>query len=59
MALHSIELAEATASPEAYEAAINAAKALGMTAIDIFSDPKLAKKIKKEFARANTRKQAG
>ena len=59
MALHSIESAEASASPQAYEATINAAKALGMTAIDIFTEPKLTKKIKKEFAQANTRKEAG
>jgi hypothetical protein len=59
MALHSIESARASASPQAYEATVNAAKALGMTTIDIFSDPELAKKIKEEFAQAKTRARAG
>ncbi|UCF82580.1 MAG: hypothetical protein JSV50_15485 [Desulfobacteraceae bacterium] len=59
MALHSIESTKASASPQAYDATVKTAKALGMTTIDIFSDPELAKKIKKEFAQANTRKEAG
>jgi hypothetical protein len=59
MALHSIESAKADASPQAYEATVNAAKALGMTTIDFFSDLELAKRIKKEFAQAKTRARVG
>ncbi|MBW2305399.1 MAG: amidohydrolase [Deltaproteobacteria bacterium] len=49
---HSIESAKASASPQAYETTIKTAKVFGMTAIDIFTDPDLAGKIKEEFAQA-------
>jgi amidohydrolase len=52
MALHSIESAKAAASPQAYETTVNAAKAFGMTAIDLFTNPELVKKMKAEFAQA-------
>jgi amidohydrolase len=51
-AWHSVEAAKASASPQAYEATIKAAKAFGMTTIDILTNPELAKKIKEEFAKA-------
>lgn len=51
-AWHSREAAQAAASPQAHETAIQAAKAFGMTAIDIFSDPDLAGRMKEEFRRA-------
>lgn len=54
-AWHSTESAKASASPQAHKAAVKIAKAFGMTAIDIFTDPELVKKIKKEFARAKTK----
>lgn len=54
-AWHSTESAKASASPEAYEATTKTAKAFGMTAIDIFSDPELAKRIKEEFAQAKSK----
>ena len=49
---HSKEYAEATISEEAHEALIAASKVLAMTAIDIFTSPKLLEKIKKEFEEA-------
>jgi len=58
-AWHSTESAKASASPEAYEAAIKTAKAFGMTAIDIFTDPELAKRIKEEFAQAKAKEKVG
>jgi len=47
---HTKEFAAATMSDEGHEALIASCKVLAMTAIDIFTDPKLLKKIKKEFA---------
>ena len=44
---HSREYAEATISEEGHEALIAASKVLAMTAIDIFTNSKLLKKIKK------------
>jgi len=50
-AWHSRESAAAAASPQAHETAINCAKAFGMTAIEIFSNPALVRKIKDEFVK--------
>ncbi len=50
--VHSVAFAKASASSRAHEAAVNAAKAFGRTAIDIFTNPELAKKIKDEFGQA-------
>jgi hypothetical protein len=47
---HTKEVAEATRSKEGHEALIAACKVLAMTAIDLFTDPELLEKIKKEFA---------
>ncbi|MCX5907744.1 MAG: hypothetical protein NTY64_11310, partial [Deltaproteobacteria bacterium] len=48
-AWHSREAAAAAASPQAHETAVKAAKAFGMTAIDIFSDSNLVGRIRDEF----------
>jgi len=48
-AWHSTDAVKASSSPQAYEATVKTAKAFGMTAIDIFTDPVLTKKIKDEF----------
>ena len=48
-AWHSIEAAKASNSPQAYETTTKASKALAMTAIDIFTTPKLAEEIREEF----------
>ena len=54
---HSTESARAASSPQAHEAALKAAKAFGMTVIDIFSDPSLVRKIKEEFTQAQAKKR--
>lgn len=46
---HSVESAKASASTQAYDATVKAVKALAMTAIDIFTNPELANKIREEF----------
>lgn len=46
---HSKEFAEASVSPRGNEAMIKAAKALAMTAIDMFTDPEFAKRVREEF----------
>jgi hypothetical protein len=51
-AWHSTESARASASPQAYEATLKAAKAFALTAIDLFTDPALVRKIRNEFQRA-------
>lgn len=51
-AWHSAESARAASSPQAHEAAIKAAKAFGLTAIDIFLDQDLVRRIKEEFEEA-------
>jgi metal-dependent amidase/aminoacylase/carboxypeptidase family protein len=51
-AWHSTEAAKASCSPQAFEAIVKAAKAFGMTVIDILTHPELAKKIKDEFVQA-------
>lgn len=56
-AWHSIESARASSSPLAHEACVKAAKAFGMTVIDILSDPSLAQKIKEEFRATQAKKQ--
>ncbi len=48
-AWHSRESAAAAASPQAHETATKCAKAFGLTAIEIFSDPALVRKIRDEF----------
>jgi amidohydrolase len=52
---HSTESAKASASPQAFEATVNTAKAFGMTAIDIFTDAELTNNIKQEFAQAKAK----
>jgi amidohydrolase len=54
---HSTESARAACSPQAHEATLKAAKAFGMTVIDIFSDPSLVRKIKEEFEQAQSKKR--
>jgi amidohydrolase len=56
-AWHSTESAKAARSPQAHEAAVNAAKAFGLTAIDLFSDPDLVGQIKEEFGKARGEKR--
>lgn len=50
---HSIEFACATIQPEAYKGAKEAAIAMALTAMDIFSSPKLLQEIKVEFENTN------
>ena len=45
---HSIEMVEAAASPKALEAIVIGAKALALTALDLFEDPELLKEVKKD-----------
>ena len=40
-----------------HEATLKAAKAFGMTVIDIFSDPSLVRKIKEEFEQAKPKRR--
>lgn len=49
IATHSPEFAQAAMSDKGYEAMLNAAKALAMTAIDVFTDSELVSKMKAEF----------
>ncbi len=56
-AWHSTESAKASASPQAFEATVNTAKAFGMTAIDIFTDAELTNKIKQEFTQAKAKQK--
>jgi len=46
---HSTEFCKAAVSEQGHKALIHAAKGLAMTSIDIFTDPQLLAKIKKEF----------
>ncbi|MFW9788136.1 MAG: M20 family metallopeptidase [Candidatus Thorarchaeota archaeon] len=46
---HSKEFAKAAASKKGQEAMLNAGKALAMTAIDLFTDPELMKRVTEEF----------
>lgn len=46
---HSVEFACATIQPEAYKGAKEAAIAMALTAIDIFTNPQLLQEIKEEF----------
>ncbi|TFG31376.1 M20 family peptidase [Candidatus Thorarchaeota archaeon] len=46
---HSIEFERASASERAHEAMLNAAMALAMTAIDLFTDPQLMDQVNEEF----------
>jgi len=48
---HSPEFAKASISDRAHKAMIKAAKALAMTAVDIFTKPELLKEIKDDFTR--------
>ena len=52
IAWHSRESANAASSPQAYTATIKTAKAFGMTAIDIFSNPGLVRRIRGEFSKS-------
>jgi amidohydrolase len=49
VAAHSREFARASGSPRGYEVMIKAAKAMAMTAIDLFSDEGLFQEIEEEF----------
>jgi amidohydrolase len=51
---HSKQFAKAAISPKGQKAMITAAKALAMTAIDIYTNPALAKEMKDEFAQTRT-----
>lgn len=46
---HSVEFACATVQPEAYKGMKEAAIAMALTAMDIFTNPQLLKEIKEEF----------
>jgi len=46
---HSVEFVKAAASDEGHQGLINAAKGLAMTSIDVFTNPELMAKIRKEF----------
>ena len=46
---HSLEFAKASISKRGQEAMLTAAKALAMTAVDLFTDPKAVRQIKEEF----------
>ena len=46
---HSVEFANASVAPEAYKGMKEAAVAMALTALDVFSDPELLKAIKDEF----------
>jgi amidohydrolase len=56
-AWHSTESAKAASSPQAHEATVKTAKAFGLTAIDIFSDPDLVGRIKEEFIQTQGKKR--
>lgn len=45
---HSIEMVEASASPKALKAIVIGAKALALTALDLFEDPDLLEQVKKD-----------
>lgn len=45
---HSIEMVEASASPKGMEALVLGAKALALTALDLFLDPELLKEVKED-----------
>ena len=45
---HSIEMVEASASPKAMEAIVVGAKALALTALDLFEDPALLNEVKED-----------
>jgi len=46
---HSVEFEKASVSKRAHEAMLNAAKALAMTALDLFTNPNLMKQVSEEF----------
>ena len=46
---HLCEFAEASASKRGEEVLLTAAKTMAMTAIDLFTDPKLMERAKEEF----------
>ncbi|UCE11254.1 MAG: M20 family metallopeptidase [Candidatus Thorarchaeota archaeon] len=50
---HSQEFAEAANSEYGHEAMLNAAKALAMTAVDLFMDSELMKQVREEFQKTN------
>jgi amidohydrolase len=51
-AIHSQQWAEASHSPQAHQTALQAAKALGLTALDVFFQPGLVEEIRKCFTEA-------
>jgi amidohydrolase len=54
---HSTEFVKASASEQGHRGLIYAAKGLAMTAIDVFTDPELLAKIKKEFKEYKEKKK--
>jgi len=54
---HSTEFVKASASEQGHQGLIYAAKGLAMTAIDVFTDPELLAKIKKEFKEYKEKKK--
>ena len=55
---HSTEFFKASASKQGHEALIQAAKGLAMTAIDIYTNPQLLTRIKKEFQQSTKKRRA-
>jgi len=51
LAGHSREFAVASVSDRGHEAMLNAAKAMALTTLDLFSDPSLTEKVKREFGK--------
>jgi hypothetical protein len=58
---HSREFAEAACSPKGHQGLLIGAKALAMTAIDLFTDEELMNKVKAEFqpSLAQQKQQSG
>ncbi len=52
VASHSLEFAEAAASPAGHQGLVDAAKAMAMTAVDALLQPRLMGKIRGEFAKS-------
>jgi amidohydrolase len=51
LAGHSREFAVASVSDRGHEAMLNAAKAMALTTLDLFSDPSLMEKVRREFGK--------
>lgn len=55
-AIHTLDFAKASITPQADKAVIDGAKAMAMTAIDFWTSSELQQSIRKEFVEANTDK---